>query len=213
MTLALTVRISVFGSPVLNRSGMACLYRSQFRNESSSCDSVDFGAAAAAMPAVWCSAAIAAKSGSCGAGAAFDPGFHPGGKARGTQSEYSRAQVPSAMIASSPEFSASISGWFSLATAHATKLSKLKVFSMICGGIAGLHGALRLLRRRHPRVDLARLEAGVDGVVVGELHRLQVQRVDDVGLLHGALHDADALAGGQLVEAGDGRPDGTTSEK
>ncbi len=46
MTLALTVRINVFGSPVLNRSGTACLYRSQSRNESASCDSVDFGAAA-----------------------------------------------------------------------------------------------------------------------------------------------------------------------
>jgi len=46
MTLALTVRINVFGSPVLNRSGTACLYRSQSRNESASCDSVDLGAAA-----------------------------------------------------------------------------------------------------------------------------------------------------------------------
>ena len=60
---------------------------------------------------------MAAKSGSCGAGAALDPGFQPGGNSRGTQSEYSRDQVPSAMTASSPEFSASISGWFSLATA------------------------------------------------------------------------------------------------
>jgi hypothetical protein len=139
ITAALTVRINVFGSPVFNRSGMACLYRSQFRNESLSCDSVDFGAAAVVPEgaAFWFSAAIAAKSGSCGAGAAFDPGFHPGGKARGTQSEYSRAHVPSAMIASSPEFSASINGWFSLATAHATKLSKLKVFSMIYAGSLG----------------------------------------------------------------------------
>ena len=38
------------------------------------------------------------------------------------------------MIASNPAFNASMSGWFSLATAHATKLSKLKVFSMICAG-------------------------------------------------------------------------------
>ncbi len=79
-------------------------------------------------------------------------------------------------------------------------------------GIARLNRALRLLRRRHPRVDLTRLEAGIDGVVVGELHRLQVQRVDDVRLLDGALHDADALAGGQLFEAGGGvsvrEPDG-----
>ena len=49
--------------------------------------------------------------------AAFEPGFQPGGIARGTQSAYSRAQVPSAITASSPEFSASISGLFSLATA------------------------------------------------------------------------------------------------
>src|SRR6187397_1554278 len=98
ITDALTVRINVFGSPVLNRSGTACLYRSQLRNESLSCDSVDFGAAAVDAGA-WCSAAIAVKSGSCGAATAFDPGFHPGGSARGTQSEYSRAQVPSAMTA------------------------------------------------------------------------------------------------------------------
>ena len=35
------------------------------------------------------------------------------------------------MTASSPELSASISGVFSFATAQATKLSKLKVFSTI----------------------------------------------------------------------------------
>ena len=62
-------------------------------------------------------AAIAAKSGSCGVGAALEPGFQPGGSARGTQSEYSFDQVPSAITASSPELSASISGLFSLATA------------------------------------------------------------------------------------------------
>src|SRR5690349_21991892 len=39
-------------------------------------------------------------------------------RSRGTQSEYNRAHVPSVMTASSPEFSASISGWFSLATAR-----------------------------------------------------------------------------------------------
>jgi hypothetical protein len=60
---------------------------------------------------------MAAKSGSCGIGAALDPGFQPGGRARGTQSEYSRDQVPSAMTASRPELSASMSGLFSLATA------------------------------------------------------------------------------------------------
>ncbi len=74
--------------------------------------------------------------------------------------------------------------------------------------IARLHGALGLLRRRDPGVDLAGLQAGVHGVVVGELHRVQAEGVDDVGLLHGALHDADALAGGELVEAGDRRPGG-----
>jgi hypothetical protein len=38
---------------------------------------------------------------------------------------------------STPASSASINGLFSLATAHATKLSKLKVFSMICAGSPG----------------------------------------------------------------------------
>ena len=47
------------------------------------------------------------------------------------------------------------------------------MLSTIDGGIAGLHhGAACLLRRRHPRVDLAGLQAGVHGVVVGELHRI-----------------------------------------
>ena len=118
ITLAQTVRINVFGRPVLSSSGMDCLYRSQSRNESASCDSVDFGCAAdEAAGSPWWLAATAAKSGSFGGCAALDPGFHPGGNARGTQSEYSRDQVPSAMTASSPEFSASISGLFSLATA------------------------------------------------------------------------------------------------
>ena len=88
----MTVRISVFGRPVLNRSGIACLYSSQFPNAAArapsllgDCDRVDFGAAAP-EGASWFSAAIASKSGSWGTGAAFDPGFHPGGKARGTQS-------------------------------------------------------------------------------------------------------------------------------
>ena len=65
----------------------------------------------------WWLAAIAAKSGSAGAGAASDPGFQPRGRVRGTHSEYRCAQVPSAMTASSPEFRASTSGWLSLATA------------------------------------------------------------------------------------------------
>ena len=77
---------------------------------------MDFGALPALSDGAWL-AAIAAKSGSCGAGTAFEPGFHPGGSARGTQSEYSFAQVPSAITASSPELRASISGLFSLATA------------------------------------------------------------------------------------------------
>src|SRR6185295_14283638 len=93
MMLALTVRIRVFGSPVLNRSGMACLYKFQSRKASLSWDSVDFGALPVASDGAWL-AAIAAKSGSCGGGTAFEPGFQPGGSARGTQSEYSFAHVP-----------------------------------------------------------------------------------------------------------------------
>ncbi len=74
---------------------------------------------------------------------------------------------------------------------------------MMVGLIAGLHRADRLLRGGHPGVDLAGLETAVDGVVVGELHRVQAEGVHHVGLLHGALHDTDALPGGQLGEAGD----------
>jgi len=142
ITLALTVRINVFGRPVFSRSGIACLYRSQSRNESAKapsllgdCESVDFGCAAEESEGSdWWLAGMAAKFGSCGGGAAFEPGFQPGGSSRGTQSKYSRDQVPSAMTPSSPEFSASINALFSLATAYATKLSKLKVFSMISAG-------------------------------------------------------------------------------
>ena len=59
--------------------------------------------------------------------------------------------------------------------------------------------------RRHPGVDLARLEAGIHGGEAGILHRLQVQGVDDVGLLDGALDDADTLPGGQIGEFVDRR--------
>ena len=64
---------------------------------------------------------------------------------------------------------------------------------------AGSPGRITLaanVRRRHPRVDLAGLEAGIHGGEAGILHRLQVQGVDDVGLLDGALDDADTLPGG-----------------
>ena len=53
MTLALMVRINVLGRPVLNSTGIACLYRSQSRNESASCDSVDFGCAATNRGPAW----------------------------------------------------------------------------------------------------------------------------------------------------------------
>ena len=68
-------------------------------------------------------------------------------------------------------------------------------------GSPGSDGADRLLRGRYPGVDLAGFEAGIEGVVVGELHGVQAQGVDDVGLLHCALHDPDALPGGQITEA------------
>lgn len=105
-----SARINVFGKPIRSRSGKACLYSCQSKNVSPSCCSVDFGCAADGSVAEVCCAAIAAKSGSSGAGAALLPGFHPAGSARGTQSEYSRDHVPSAITASSPELRASISG-------------------------------------------------------------------------------------------------------
>jgi hypothetical protein len=60
---------------------------------------------------------MALKSGSRGVGAALEPGFQPGGRARGTQLAYSVDQVPSAITASRPALRASINGLFSLATA------------------------------------------------------------------------------------------------
>ena len=138
MTLALMVRIRVLGRPVLSRSGIAFLYNSQSRKDSRNWVSTDFVATGPAADGFCAVAAIAAKSGSVGTGAALDPGFQPGGSARGTQSEYSLDQVPSAMTASRPALSASISAVFSLATAYATKLSKLKVFSTITAGSPAL---------------------------------------------------------------------------
>ena len=74
---------------------------------------------------------MAAKSGRCGVNADFDPGCQPRGNGRGTQSVYSCDQVPSAITASRPAFSAAISGWLSLDTAYATKLPKPKVYPAI----------------------------------------------------------------------------------
>ena len=45
------------------------------------------------------------------------------------------------------------------------------------------------------------LQAGVQGGEVGELHRLRVHGVDDIGLFDGALNDPDPLPGCQFVEA------------
>jgi len=66
--------------------------------------------------------------------------------------------------------------------------------------------ALRLLRRCHPRVDLAGLQVRVRGVVVGELHRVEAQGVHDVVVLHGALHDTDAYRRRQIREPLDRTP-------
>src|SRR6185312_12263579 len=77
---------------------------------------------------------MAAKSGRVGAGAARDPGFQPGGRVRGTHCEYRFDQVPSAMTASNPEFSASTNGLLSLATAYATNPSLLKVCATTTAG-------------------------------------------------------------------------------
>src|SRR5262249_52840041 len=85
-----TARIRVFGRPVSNRSGNALRYNDQSKKVAPSCESVDFGATAAVAP-LECCAAMAAKSGSCGVGAALDPGFQPGGSTRGSQLEYSLA--------------------------------------------------------------------------------------------------------------------------
>ncbi len=131
-----TARIRVLGNPVFNRSGKACRYSSQEKNVSRSCSSVDFGAVAPGSSPAF-SAASAAKSGRSGSGAALLPGFQPSGSSRGTHRVYSSAQVPSAITASSPEFRASISGWFSLATAQPTKLLRLKVFCTIDVGSPG----------------------------------------------------------------------------
>src|SRR5271169_334511 len=136
ITLALTVRINVLGSPVVSRVGMACRYRSQSKNDSRNWARVDFGVAGPTGMWGWL-AAIAAKSGSVGAAAAFDPGFHPGGRLRGTHWQYRFAQVPSAITASSPVFSASTSGWLSLATAYATKIPGLKKFATITAASPG----------------------------------------------------------------------------
>src|SRR6185437_2737193 len=121
------------GSPVVSSVGMACRYMSASKKESRSWASVDFGVTGP-VGLWWWPAAIAAKSGRIGPGAARDPGFQPGGRDRGIHSVYSFIQVPSAITASSPEFRASTSGWFSLATAYATNAPGLKVLETITAG-------------------------------------------------------------------------------
>ena len=69
------------------------------------------------------------------------------------------------------------------------------------GVIAVPHHFGRLHCRRHPRVDLMVLQAGVQGGEVGEFHRLHMHGVDDVGLFDGALNDAYPLPRTQFVEA------------
>src|SRR5262249_60819877 len=58
---------------------------------------------------------------------------------------------------------------------------------------------------RYPRVDLAHLEAGVQGGEAGILDRLQVQGVDNVRLLNRALDRANTLTGSEITEFGDRR--------
>ena len=206
ITLALTVRINVFGRPVFNRSGIACLYSSQSRNEAASCDNVDFGCAAdESEGSPWWLGRDRGevrqlrhrrRLGSrlpAGRQLTRHPiGVQPRPGAVGDDRVQPGIQrVDQRLVLLGDRVRHEI-------------VQAEGVFDDL-GRIAGLHGALRLLRRRHPRIDLLGLQAGVDGVVVGELDRVQLERVDKIGLLHGALYDADALARGELVESGDRR--------
>ena len=114
ITRALLVRISVLGNPVVNIIGMACRYISQSKNDSPNWASGDFGGGPAIAR---CCVRDRGKVRQFGEGAAFEPGFQPGGSVRGTHWVYRCAQVPSAITASSPELSASISGLLPWATA------------------------------------------------------------------------------------------------
>ncbi len=123
----------------LEQVGMACWYSSQFTNESFSCDSVDFGAAAA-DPLAGGLGAIAAKSGSCWRrrrlGARFPSRRQRARHPIGVQPRPSAVGDDRRRVRCSAR---RCSGLFSSATAHATKLSKLKVFSMISRRITRLH--------------------------------------------------------------------------
>ena len=202
MTLALTVRISVFGRPVVTSSGTACLYRSQSRNESASCDSVDLGAAAE-MPAV---GGCPRSPRSPAAAARARPSTRL--PARRQRARHPIGVQPRPGAVGDDRVQAGVQRVDQRLVLLGDRVcheivQAERVFDDLCG-IAGLHGP-RLLRRRHPGIDLTRFYAGVQGVEVGKLHRLEMQGVDDVGLFDGALNDADALAGGQFVEAGDRR--------
>ena len=63
------------------------------------------------------------------------------------------------------------------------------------GGVTRADHLGRLHRRRHPSIDLVGLDGGVQGGEIGELDRLHMQFVDDVGLFDSALDDPDPLAG------------------
>ncbi len=152
---------------------------------------------------LWFSAAMAVKSGRTGSGAAFEPGFHPGGSSRGTHVGVEARPGAVGDDRVQPGVQRIDQRLVVRRDRPRDEIIQTEGVFDDLGRIACLHGALRLLRRRHPGIELPGLQTGVDGVVVGELHRLQFQGVDDIGLLHRALHNTDPLAGSQLVEPRD----------
>ncbi len=164
-----TDRMSVLTRPVLISSGKDFSYRSQLKKVSPSCWSVDLGlVASVGGPAFSAfSAAIAAMSGgSSGSGAALLPGFQPRAVRAAPSRRRARRRCRRRLWRR-----AGVQGLDELRLVLADRPRDEVVDAEGVlddrGAVALADGAFRLLRRRDPRVDLAALEVGVSGCVIG----------------------------------------------
>ena len=117
MTMALLVRINVLGKPVVNRMGMACSVHIPVEEGVTQLGQRGLRRGRAHRLAVLARGDRGEVRQVSEQGRLSTRVSSQAAVVRGTHWQYSFAQVPSAMTASSPEFSASTSGWLSLATA------------------------------------------------------------------------------------------------
>ncbi len=159
-------QIRVFGDRCAADPGTRACTAPSRRTSPPSCCNVDLGCAVDGSVVEAFCAAMAAKSGSCGSGAALLPGFQPTGSSRGTQSEYSRDHVPSGDHGVETRVEGVDQRLAVLRHRPADVVVEAERVLHDRRRITRRDRALRLLRRRHPRVDLAGLQVRVRGVVV-----------------------------------------------